>query len=201
MMLIGFALNFIFTVSCNDQPTYEELKAAEKKIINRILNDNKIEVLTEYPKSGVFGENQFVLLSSGIYLNVVDSGSGKRAVLNETVVLVRTKGTFYFQKVDSIDEFNTFSGVYSPFEFKYGHASTVFEEHRYMFDDYYRYFGVGFESVLEYVGDSAIVKMIVPGYSEIKMGNSSIAAGSSYQNGDGYSFIPVYYDRVRYLFY
>jgi len=200
MMLTGFALNFIFTVSCNDQPTYEELKAAEKKIINKILNDNKIEVLTEYPKSGVFGENQFVLLNSGIYLNVVDSGTGNRAVLNETIVLVRTKGAWYDS--DSAHTFSTFSNASIPFEFKYGHASVVLNEYSYAYNSpYYHYFGVGLESVLSYVGDSAIVKLIVPGYSEIKIGNNPIGAGSAFQNGDGYSFIPIYFDRVRYIFY
>ena len=183
------------------------MKAAEKKIINRVLAEKNIEVLKEYPENGVFGENQFFQLPSGIYLNVVDSGNGNRAVINETMVLVRTSGEYY--ALDTAISFNTFSTISTPFgyistpfEFKYGLASNVVSEHSYNYNGlYYYFFGIGLESILTYVGDSSTVKLIVPGYSEITVGNSPLGAGSTFQNSDGYSFIPIYYDRVRYIFY
>ena len=196
LAMLWIALTFIFTVSCNKTITYEEMKANENKIIKRIIADHNIEVLEEYPKSGVFGENQFVHLSSGIYLNVVDSGTGNRAVLNGTEILVRASGMIYYS--DTTRNFNTFSNDSPVMEFKYGLARNVVDENSYSYYSvYYSFFGMGLESIMSHVGDSAIVKLIVPGYSEI----NNYPAGSSLQNSGGRYFIPIYYDRVRYTFY
>ena len=192
----------VFAVSCNKTPTYEEMKSAEKKIIRRILAEKNMEILDVYPESGVFGENQFVELSSGIFLNVIDSGNGNRAIYagtNSTDVLVRASGEYFFS--DESYTFNTFSNTFPPFEFKYGSAYNVVEDHKYAGDIYYYYFGMGLESILNFVGDSAVVKLLVPGYSEIRNGNTSFSAGSTLQSSGGNSFIPIFYDRVRYTFY
>ena len=199
-VLIGCVLNLMFTVSCNDMPTYEELKNAEKKIIRKIISEKGIEVLREYPSDGIFRENEFVELNSGIYLNVVDSGNGNRPVYGLTDILIRVSGESYENGGDSVRKFNTFSNIKQPFSFKYGNAYGVQQEHAGYNDDYNDYFSLGLESILLYVGDSAVVKLIVPGYSEIRELNSA-AGGSTYQNGNGYYFIPIYYDRVRYTFY
>jgi len=186
--------------SCNKTPTYEEMKAAEKKLINRILAEKNIEVLDEYPENGVFGENQFVELSTGIYLHVVDSGNGNRAVYNETVVLVRASGSYY--ETDETTDFNTFLNTFPPFEFRYGRASTVVNEHVSSYDMYYMVFSAGLESILEYVGENAIVKLIVPGYAEINSGGTYYSVGSTFQtSGMSNTFVPIYYDRVRYTYY
>ena len=195
LVLVGSVLNFMFTVSCNNTPTYEELKAAEQKIIRRILDEKGITIIKEYPKNGVFKEKEFFQLSSGIYLNVVDSGNGDRAVPYQTDILIRVSGEAYLK--DGVDTFSTFINVYEPFEFRYGNAYGVGQEKSQYNNLYYSYFGMGMESILSYVGDSAIVKMIVPGHSEI----SGAPGGSSMQNGNGTAFIPIYYDRVRYIFY
>ncbi|MDR0573155.1 MAG: DUF4827 domain-containing protein [Tannerella sp.] len=196
LLLIGCALNLVFTVSCcNKTKTYEELKSDEKKLINKIINEKNISVLSEYPGDGVFGENEFVQLSSGIYLHVADSGNGHRAVYGTTDILIRASGEYYFG--DSTYSFTTFPNTFNPFEFRYGSAYTVVSNHASSYDAYYYFFSMGLESVLSYVGDSAIVKLLVPGYSEI----SNFPAGSSMQNGDGNAFVPVYYDKVKYLFY
>ena len=190
-----FALSAIFTISCKKNITYEEMKAAEVKIIKRIIADHNIEVLEEYPANGVFGENQFVHLNSGIYLNVVDSGNGNRAVVNKTDILLRASG--YYVYLDSTYNFNTFTNTSPPMEFRYGLASNVVDQHSYTYDVYYYYFGMGLETIMSYVGDSAIVKLLVPGYAEI----SNYPASSSFQNSAGNMFIPIYFDRVRYTFY
>lgn len=196
-MLIGCALNLMFTVSCNSTKTFEELKSDEKKIIKRILNEKNITVLSDYPTDGVFGENEFVQLSSGIYLNVVDSGNGNRAIYNETTVLIRASGEYY--PSDSTFTFSTFSNMVSPFEFKYGSAYNVVLNYQSAINSEYYYFfaGLGFESILAYVGEGAIVKMIVPGYAEV----SGYSAGSTYQSAYTNMFIPIYYDKVKFTFY
>lgn len=193
--LAYFALTLLFTFSCNKNISYEDMKNAEKKIIRRILAEKNIEVLQEYPSSGVFGENQFVELPSGIYLHVVDSGNGERAVLYTTDVLVRASGTYY-----ATDEgnFNTFLNTSKPFEFKYGFASRVVNDHSNLYDSYDYYFSIGIESILNYVGDSAVVKLLVPGYSEV----GSLSYASTMQgNWGGKTFVPIYYDKVRYVFW
>ena len=197
LVLTGCILNLLFTVSCQDSmPTYEELKTAEKKIIKKIIEDKGIDVLKDYPTSGVFKENQFVELSSGVYLNVVDSGNGNRAVQGVTDLLVRASGEYY-DIDDVLTPFNTFLNEYAPFEFKYGNAYYVVQERSGSYDNYYYYFSMALESVLEYVGENAVVKLIVPGYSEI----SGTAGGSTMQNGSGYKYTPIYYDRVKYVYY
>ena len=195
LAMLWIALTFIFTGSCKKVPTYEEMKAAENKLIRKIIAEHDIEVLKEYPSSGVFGENQFVQLGSGIYFHIVDSGNGKRAVVNNTEILIRASGAYYF--TDTAYNFNTFTNASPAMSFKYGLARNVVDEHAYVDDLYYYFFGTGLESIMMYVGDSAIVRLIVPGYSEL---NSS-PAGSTMQSSPGRYFIPIYYDRVRYTFY
>ena len=197
LVLIGCVLNLLFTVSCNKNPTYEELKSAERKVIRRIIAEKGIEVLDEYPANGVFKENQFVELSSGIYLNVIDSGNGNRAEVSSsgaTNVLVRVSGELYW---DPIDTFNTFRNGYDAFSFKYGYAYSTAMQNSAPYNSYYMYFGSGLESILAYVGENAEVKLLVPGYSEI----NDYPAGSSVQSASMYEFIPIYYDRVKYTFY
>ena len=199
-VLIYTALTLIFAVSCNKTPTYEQMKSTEKKLISRIIAEYNIEILDEYPADGVFGENQFVELSSGIFLNVVDSGNGNRAIFNQTIVLARASG--YYYEPASAKYFNTFAGSFPPFEFKYGSASSVVSSHASNYDMYYLYFGTGMETILNYVGENAVIKMIVPGYAEIQSGSTSYPVGSGLQTGGiSYVFIPIYYDRIRYTFY
>jgi len=181
-------------IACNDYKTFEELKSEEKVVIRRIIAEKGIEVLSEYPSDGVFGENQFVELESGIYLNVVDSGNGNRAKTN-TTLLVRASG--YCYDADTPFYFSTFSNSATLFEFKYGMAYSVVSNHALSYDAYYMFFSLGIESVLSYVGDSSIVKMIIPGYAEI----SETLGSSSYQTSNSNQYYPIYYDKVRYIFY
>lgn len=196
LMMIGCVLNLMFTVSCNKTKTYEELKRDEKKVIQRMINEKNIIVRTDYPSDGVFGENEFVELPSGIYLHVVDSGNGNRAVIGQTDVLVRVSGDYYYSE-DSVVTFSTFVNTSYPFEFKYGNAYSVVSSNSTAYNEYYFYFGMGMETVLSYVGEGAIVKMLVPGYSEI----DSYPAGSSFQSANSNKYTPIYYDRVKFTFY
>ncbi|MDR3250711.1 MAG: DUF4827 domain-containing protein [Tannerella sp.] len=196
--IISCLFSLVFGISCSDDvPTYEELKAAENKIIKRMIANKGIEVLSDYPDDGVFKENQFVQLTSGIYLNVVDSGNGNRAQVNFTDILVRTSGEYYYP--DSLVPFTTFTNSSYPMEFKYGMAYNIVQRYAYngWTDPYYMFFSTGLESVLSYVGDSSIVKLIVPGYSEV----NGAQGGSTYQSENTTVYYPIYYDKIRYIFY
>jgi hypothetical protein len=150
---------------------------AEKKAIDRLIDEQGFEILKNYPENGVFGEKQFVLLSSGLYLNVVDSGNGNRAEYG-TSILLRASGKTLLDTV-SFNGFDPMSTVFSwPLEFKYGGYNS---------NDVSSYFFCeGLMSVLGYVGDSSVVKLIVP-----------FKIGSGDQQTNGY---PIYYDKVRYIF-
>ncbi len=198
LVLISCIMNLMFIVSCDKYPTYEELKSDEREIINRVLVEKGIKVIHNYPSNGVFEENEFVQLSSGIYLHVVDSGNGDRAKAGTdraTDVLIRVSGEYYYG--DSVYQFNTFQNGNEGFSFKYGSAYSVVTAHSNSYNSYYYFFSMGLESVLSYVGDGAVVKLIVPGYSEI----NNYPGGSAMQNSDRYEYIPIYYDKVRYTFY
>jgi hypothetical protein len=197
LALLSCVVNLMITVSCENYPTYEELKADEKKRIQRIIKEKEINVLKEYPADGVFGENDFVELSNGIYLHVVDSGNGNRAKANITTVLIRAKLEYYDPYVDSTLRFSFFSNTSYPFEFKYGHAYNTVTAHANYGDAYAYYFSVALEYVLSYVGEGAEVRLIVPGYSEI----NGVKGGSYYQTSNRSLYIPIYYERVKYTFY
>ncbi|MDR3140509.1 MAG: DUF4827 domain-containing protein [Tannerellaceae bacterium] len=167
----------LFALSCNNNKSYTDMLKAEKKAIDRFIDEQGFEILKNYPANGVFGEKQFVLLSSGLYLNVIDSGNGNRAEYG-TSILLRASGKWLLDTLS----FNGFDPanmtVAWPLEFKYG---------RYNSNDVSNYFFCeGLMSVLEYVGDSSVVKLIVP-----------FKIGSSDQQTNGY---PIYYDKVRYIF-
>ncbi|MDR0836548.1 MAG: DUF4827 domain-containing protein [Tannerella sp.] len=196
LVLVSSVICMLITISCKeDMKSYEELKRDEKRIINRLLSEKNIEVLKTYPASGVFKENQFIELKSGIYLNVVDSGNGHRAN-SATTVLVRTSGGIYYP--DTVISFDIFSGTQYPMEFKYGSAATVRSDHSTTIDVYYNLFGIALEQALTYVGDSAVVKMIVPGCSEI---DGYYRAGSCLQTANPNQYVPIYYDKIKYIFY
>jgi hypothetical protein len=192
-------MNLLFAVSCgNKYPTYDELVTAEKKEIKRIIAEKNISVLTEYPANGVFGVNEFVELSSGIYLNVVDSGNGNRAKVSATTVLIRAELEYY--SGDSVVKASFFSNTSAPFEFKYGYAYNTVQAHAANAgygDPYALFFSLGLESVLSYVGEGAEVKLIVPAYSEI----SNQSGGSTFQTSSRQRYVPIYYGRVKYTFY
>ncbi|MDR0394400.1 MAG: DUF4827 domain-containing protein [Tannerella sp.] len=198
LVLVSCVTHLLSVVSCNKYPTYEELKSDELKVIKRILDTKGIEVITEYPANGVFEENQFVQLNSGIYLHVVDSGTGRRAqagASGTTEVLVRLKAEYTY--ADSLYQYDTFQNGYDPFYFKYGSALSVVSANGTSYNQYYMLFSIGLESILSYVGDSAVVKLIIPGYSEI----NNYPAGSTMQSSDRTKYVPIYYDKVRYTFY
>jgi hypothetical protein len=150
---------------------------AEKKAVDRFINEQGLEILKSYPANGVFGEKQFVLLSNGLYLHVVDSGNGKRAEYGTSIIL-RASGKTLLDTI-SFNGFDPTDLSFAwPMLFKYGlynsnDASGIF-------------FSEGLLGALEYVGDSSVVKLIVP-----------FKIGSTNQRSTGE---PIYYDKVKYIF-
>ncbi|SEF40910.1 MULTISPECIES: DUF4827 family protein [Parabacteroides] len=169
----------LVAISCSKTKTYTDMLKAEKKAINRLIDEEGIEVLDDYPEDGVFKPNQFVKLDNDVYLNVIDSGNGQRAVLGQTQVLCRFIAKPLLGDTSSfntLSESNTF-----PVEFTYGINQPK--------TSYYADFvGEGLASGLAYVGDSSYVKLIVP-FKRFTQ--------QTYFNTNG---IPVYFKKVRYIF-
>lgn len=155
---------------------------AQDRAIEKFIHDNNIEVLDEYPANGVFKENQFVHLDNKVYMNVVDSGNGTRAVAYKTTVLARFKGNFM---VTDTVSFENFSSWKFPVEFKYTNYSTAVDNNAYNV-----FLSEGLNTPLKYVGDRARVKLIVPFQA-----GSTIGSYSQQSSGTA-----IYFDLVTYQF-
>lgn len=176
------------------------MKKDQKKAIDKLITEKGFEILSEYPKDSVFKEYQFVKLDNGVYLNVVDSGNGNRAVAATTTgttgtnILMRCSGELLYTNSDTADIFNLFSNKYEPIEFVYGQATLTMQEYAplYTQQNYPHpvcmFLSTGVESVLQYVGENSIVKLIVP-----------FEYGSTYQTNNNFG-APLYYDKVRFQF-
>lgn len=167
----------LFVISCDKTKSYTDMLNAEKKAIDRLIDKEGIQVLSDYPSSGVFKENQFVKLDNGVYLNVVDSGNGDRAALYKTTILCRFSGHFFMDDTTSYDNFRTNTW---PVEFKYGMYTAIDS------NPFNTFLCEGLGTPLAYVGDSSIVKLIIP----FKVNSQSFQS----------SGIPTYFSKVRYIF-
>lgn len=177
----------LMVVSCDKTKSYTERLKDERKAIERLLDNEGIEVLRDYPSNGVFGENQFVKLDNDVYLNVIDSGNGNRATLGKTKIFCR----FEAQDFLSTDTLTmlvnnlTYGAGYMgyPTEFVFGYNVYSGESRSYGPDEFV---GEGLATALYHVGEGAEVKLIVPFK---RMGNF-------FQS----SYTPVYFSKVKYTF-
>jgi hypothetical protein len=166
--------------------SYADLKKAQERAINKFVAEKGFEILKDYPADGVFGENRFVKLDNGIYLNVVDSGNGNRAVIGKTTVLIRFKVIDITREGDAGIDF--FDNGATPLEFLYGNAEYIVAMNQGNIGSYYySYFGRGIESILQYVGENAVVKVIIP-----------FEEGSKAQEAYG---TPLYFEKLKFVYY
>jgi hypothetical protein len=161
------------------------MQKAQERAINKLIAEKGFEVLQDYPDDGVFDENQFVKLDNGIYLNVIDSGNGNRAVVGKTTVLIRFKVTDITVEEDNSIDF--FDNGAVPLEFLYGNAAYIVAMSGTAYNNYYAYFSTGIESILQYVGENAVVKAIIP-----------FEEGSAAQSSYG---TPLYFEKLKLMYY
>ena len=115
--------------SCGKDESFASKQRAERKAVEKFIKERGIEVLHRYPANGVFGKNQYYLIDDGlnegkVYLHVIDSGNGNRAVMGRTDVLMRCSGEDFFNR-DTAIPFNLFVNEEAPIEFIYGTAQYV----------------------------------------------------------------------------
>lgn len=181
----------LLTLSCNKTKSYTDRLNEQKDVINLLIDKENIEVLKHYPEDGVFQENQFVLLDNGVYMNVIDPGTEQRAVSGKTRILYRCIVSypkdpvygnsspyyqFYNDKEGKCINYGPLSSGTVPIPFIYGDYASMNNP----------YVSEGIQAPLEYVGDRAKVKLIVP----FKYG--------TYPDQGNYQ--PAYYETIQYIF-
>ena len=184
----------VMASSCGKKiKSFSEYKKEEKEAINALIANENFEILDKYPANGVFGEKQFVLLENGCYLNVVDSGNGNRAIIGKTLILMRCS-TVSMTPVDT-NSYSTFPNEFLPMEFIYGNIDAA-KGRAVQNSAEYMFLSPGIESALEYVGENAIVRMIIP-FDNGQSLKYPTGIGSAHQND---AKIPMYFDRIRFAF-
>lgn len=178
LLFLSAALT-LFLVACDNSETMQEKLRKEKKAINAFIKMNNFDILDSYPKDGHFKENQFFRTSDGLYIQVVDSGNGKRVAALSNQVQVRFECFIDIKEYVSNSEEGTYYPNYEilPIQFMYGNTASYSE-------DQYGFACNGWALPLNYVGERAIVNLIIP----------SSMAGSSHSD----SFLPLYYRNLQY---
>lgn len=194
LFFILLAVGFSFQ-ACDDTKTYAEMLEEEDNAIADFINKEGIKVISQtefFDNDSVTDveKNEFVQLSSGVYMQIVDKGSDNPAdtVKNNDLVLVR------FMEYSLLDKDTTLSNLTLPYlvdEFKYTASSSSIAG---IFIQGLMYMAYGYTAVpagwlvpLPYVRDKAHVRLIVPS----KMGHQSAMQ---------YVY-PYYYDITKYQIY
>ncbi len=72
LILISFLS--IFLVGCSSDSDYASMLKDEENAISNYIYRNNIQVISTVPADGVWGENDYLLTSSGLYFHLVDPG-------------------------------------------------------------------------------------------------------------------------------
>ncbi len=178
ILLSAIVLLVVFSCNNNSMKSYREMLKDERKAIDRLKDEEGLVFLKEYPANKVFEENEFFKLDEGIYMNVIDSGTGNRAVVGDEVLC---RYEVYIFMTDSF-RYDYFMTPYNAVGFKYltsyNTTATGVGDPSYFLSS-----AVGVP--LNYVSDSAEVKIIVP-----------FNVGTSFQSDYGE---PLYYTRIKYI--
>jgi len=150
--------------SCNKSKSLQERIQEENRAISRYIDRNNLVILNTYPKDGKFKEKEFYKIENPggvMYMHVVDSGNGRRATPMVDEVTVRFEYRHDILVSDTTIQWWSNSGWVNPFSFIYGLSQS------------YTVSGSSFECVgwvipLAYVGERAVVDLIIPS----KLGSS-----------------------------
>ena len=175
VFILSFVLLGIINFACDGGKSMQEYIREEKKAIERYIATKEIVVLTEYPEDSLFNENQYYKTSEGLYMHVIDPGNSRRIQLYDEV-LVRFDYMYYIKSyVSGKTDSTVLSFMVFPIEFRYGISYDV---------DRTGLACSGFAIPLSYVGEGAVVDLIIPS----ELGNSN----------DNNNFAPVFYKNLRY---
>jgi len=177
LAIISIIIISCISFSCKQSKSLQELLQEEKKAIDKFVTMNDLVILKTYPSDGVFKENEYYQTSDGLFFHVVDSGNGKK-VKPADDVSVRYAYSQYIKNVVSGDTTQNTFFSYRPFSFVYGLSATYQSPNSPICQ--------GWVIPLSYVGENAVVDMIVP---------SSLGSYSDYSVPN---IAPVFYKNLRY---
>ena len=178
--------------ACDDSKTYAEMLEDEKNAVNKFIKDKRIQIISqdEFEKNDTVTDlirNEYVALSDGVYMQIVDKGSENEAdtVKNNDEILVRF---MEYSILDKDTALSNLSAVETVDAFRYTVTSSSIAGtflQGYMMT-YYSSPAVpaGWLVPLTYVRDMAHVRLIIPS----KMGH---------QTAMQYVY-PYYYDIRKY---
>jgi len=182
--IVPLVVIFCSMFSCNQSKSLQELLQEESKAIDRFITSNDLVILRNYPSDGVFKANEYFKTVDGLFFNVVDSGNGNRVqLLND--VSIRFDYSLYLKDIAQGD-----STVFVPpsenlpYSFVYGISQTYSSSYYYSSYGYYSPLCQAWIIPLSYVGEGAIVNMIIPSSIGSYMDNMNVS--------------PVFYKNLRY---
>ena len=155
----------IMVVSCDKTKSYTDMLKAQEKAIDRLRAE----------------------LDNGVYLNIVNKGNSERAVLGQTAIRSRFIARMFMEnssmRTGTVDLLGPNSNGTHPVEFRYGYYTSLNPDYSYTWD---MFICEGLGAGLPYVGDSAVVKLIVP----FKLMSSDFQSSGT----------PVFFEKVKYTF-
>lgn len=162
--------------SCSNTKTYAEKLADEKNAIAKLLADSFV-VIPFNVDSLYTPQNRHIMQldGKGLYMAIISKGDmDNKAVANATTVNYRFKGLW----VMSEDTTYSLESSTYPFKLKFGQGATSLSDYTQACD--------GIQRPLNFLGDGAKVKLIIP----------SKLSFTNYQS----SVTPLYFREVTYTF-
>lgn len=176
-------------LSCNNTKSYTDMLKAEGKAINRLIDQEGLDILKRMPSDNKFDFHEYVKLDNDVYLQIVDTGNGTRATEYSSHILCRfTANRFMLDTTTYQNRYSNFgpnSNGTSPIEFIYGYTTVIQQSSTTDYQSVLEGFmSEGIQIGLQYVGDRGRVRLIVP-----------FKRGSSYDQQQGY---PVHFEELEY---
>ena len=116
--IVFFCSFFVLAIffACDNTKTYAEKLADEKKAIQKFISARDFKTITqeEFEKDTITGEDTYVMLSDGIYLNIVSRGSENVEDTIQTGQNVVVRFTEYDIFAEEITPASNYKNPYEP---------------------------------------------------------------------------------------
>ena len=173
--------------SCKKGESLSEKRAKERKSIAKYISDNEINVIKadSIPNDAVFGEKDYYLLPSGLYINIESKGTGEKPKAGDNVIF--RYYTFSMEN-DTLARAMTAKEVPNAVEFKYGTGLYSFiDQNNFSFHSLfvlntlnnYTYVMKGIQEAFKYLSYDGAAYLIVP---------SSIGSAKAQDNVQAYRY-------------
>ena len=160
----------IMVVSCDKTKSYTDMLKAQRKAIERLQVDSGLVFFDDFPAD-----------------SIVNKGNSERAVLGQTSIRSRFIARMFMENssmgTGTVDLLGPNSNGTHPVEFRYGYYTSLNPDYSYTWD---MFICEGLGAGLPYVGDSAVVKLVVP----FKLMSSDFQSSGT----------PVFFEKVKYTF-